>query len=414
MMKKLAINTTAKRCGSVSTETIQKMLFSQQHRFESKAHVFKIDKEKAYKFHLPQKHMQGITFTGPKEQVEFTKEKLMEMYRLMALIRRFELVSDQQYKARNIRGFCHLYSGQEAVCVGIEEATTRQDSIITAYRDHGFQLVRGGSVESTMAEQLGRVTGCSKGKGGSMHMYNVPNKFYGGNGIVGAQVPVGAGLAFAHQYLDRLNKKDVKDRNVCFTLYGDGAANQGQVFEAFNMAKLWHIPVVFVCENNKYGMATPVGRSSASTDYYERGDYIPGIWVDGQDIFAVYEASRYAKEYAQQYGPIVLETETYRYYGHSMSDPGITYRTREEVQQVRASRDPIVRMKNRLIEQGIATEDEFKAIDEQVKDEVQQGTEKALQAPLPPAHELVEDVLVDKEYFVRGRWIGETWNVVQQ
>lgn len=180
------------------------------------------------------------------------------------------------------------------------------------------------------------------------------------------------------------------------------------------MAKLWHIPVVFVCENNKYGMATPIGRSSASTDYYERGDYIPGIWVDGQDIFAVYEASRYAKEYAQQYGPIVLETETYRYYGHSMSDPGITYRTREEVQQVRASRDPIVRMKNRLIEQGIATEEEFKAIDEQVKDEVQQGTEKALQAPLPPAHELVEDILVDKEYFVRGRWIGETWNVVQQ
>jgi len=179
------------------------------------------------------------------------------------------------------------------------------------------------------------------------------------------------------------------------------------------MAKLWNIPVVFVCENNKYGMGTSMQRSSASTDYYCRGDYIPGLWVDGQDIFAVYEAARYAKEWAQQNGPILLETETYRYYGHSMSDPGISYRTREEVQEVRNKRDPIIRMKNRLIEMGITTEDALKEIDNEVKDLVTEGTEKAIKGPYPSHHELVENVLVDKEYFVRGRSIDETWVVKQ-
>ena len=177
--------------------------------------------------------MTGINFTGPKDSVDFSKEKCMEIYYWMALIRRFELVSDQQYKARNIRGFCHLYSGQEAVCLGIEEASTLEDSIITAYRDHGFQLVRSKNIEATMAEQLGRVTGCCKGKGGSMHMYDAAHNFFGGNGIVGAQVPVGTGLAFAHKYLDRLNKKEQKDRAVTFALYGDGAANVSRKVKIF-------------------------------------------------------------------------------------------------------------------------------------------------------------------------------------
>ncbi|KAL9653093.1 hypothetical protein ABK040_006312 [Willaertia magna] len=411
-MKKTLI-TPSKFVKNSNALAFKKLITQQQQRFQTSDLIsFKINKEQAYKLHIPhEKYLKGATFSGPTDEVKVTKEVALDMYRQMALIRRFELASDQQYKARNIRGFCHLYSGQEAICVGLEHASTRKDSVITAYREHGFQLVRGGTVESTMAEQLGKVTGCSKGKGGSMHMYNVAENFFGGNGIVGAQVPVGTGLAMAHQYFDNLNKKELKDRNVSFVLYGDGAANQGQVFEAFNMAKLWNIPVVYICENNKYGMGTAINRSSASTDYYCRGDFIPGIYVDGMDVFAVYEACRYAKEWAVEHGPVVIEAESYRYYGHSMSDPGISYRTREEVQQVRNSRDPIVRMKGRLIEHGIATEEQLKDIDNEVKEIVQQGVDKALKADFPPLHEVAEDVLCDPIYQVRGRTIDETFTI---
>jgi len=387
-------------------------LISMRHK--STEHKFDIDATTAFQIHRPQNEL-GEAFTGPNNYTTATKEELLQMYKLMALIRRFELASDLQYKERKIRGFCHLYSGQEAVCTGIEFAITKEDAIITAYRDHGYQLVRGDTADRTMAELFGKYGGCSKGKGGSMHMYLKEKNFYGGNGIVGAQVPVGAGLAMGLQYKHKLANKDStkNSTNVAFAMYGDGASNQGQVFEAFNMAKLWKLPVIFVCENNKYGMGTSVQRSSGSTEYYKRGDYIPGIRVDGMDIFAVKEATRYAKEYATTHGPLVMEMETYRYYGHSMSDPGITYRSRDEIQEVRKHRDPIVRMKNRIIEAGIVTEEELKEIDKQIKQEVDASVKFSEESPLPPAHELVTDIYVDKQYTVKGRHAQEIFNVSQ-
>jgi pyruvate dehydrogenase E1 component alpha subunit len=371
-------------------------------------HKFSIDSKKAYQIYTPE-NFQG-DLGAPEGVVNLTKEECLELYRWMTLIRRFELVSDQQYKQRNIRGFCHLYSGQEAICVGMEKAITKEDCVITAYRDHGYQLLRGGSVESTMGELVGRYNGCSKGKGGSMHMYLVENNFYGGNGIVGAQVPVGAGLALALHYEAKvINKSEVK--NVTFSCYGDGAANQGQVFEAFNMAKLWNIPSIFVCENNKYGMGTSVQRSSASTDYYKRGQYIPGIRVDAMDIFAVIDACKWAKNYALKNGPLVMEMETYRYYGHSMSDPGITYRSKDEIQEVRKHRDPIHRFKDRIVGDKVVTEEELKKIDDDVRSQVDEAIEKTLATPLPPSDELAKDIYVDKHYTVKGRTAIETYNV---
>ncbi|KAL0485057.1 pyruvate dehydrogenase E1 alpha subunit [Acrasis kona] len=370
------------------------------------AHTFAIDSKKAYAFHVPHNYQGELG--QPSGEVALNKQECLDLYRMMSLIRRFELVSDQQYKQRNIRGFCHLYSGQEAICVGMEKAITRQDAIITAYRDHGYQLCRGGSTESTMGELIGRANGCSKGKGGSMHMYLAESNFYGGNGIVGAQVPVGAGLAFALQYYAKVvNKTDLK--NVSFSCYGDGAANQGQVFEAFNMAKLWNLPSIFVCENNKYGMGTSVQRSSGSTEYYKRGDYIPGIRVDAMDIFAVIDACRWAKEHAIKNGPLVMEMETYRYYGHSMSDPGVTYRSKDEIQEVRKHRDPIIRFKDRIVSAGLVTEDELKALDQDVKKEVDEAVEKTLASPLPDDSEIAKDILADEKYTCKGRTIYESY-----
>ena len=230
---------------------------------------------------------------------------------------RMEMAADRLYKEKKIRGFCHLSTGQEAVAVGIEHAIERADHLITAYRCHGFALMRGGTVKSIIGELLGRREGIAYGKGGSMHMFS-PG-FYGGNGIVGAQVPVGAGIAFAQQYEGK--------KQVTLALYGDGASNQGQVFEAYNMASLWKLPVIFGCENNKYGMGTAANRSSAITDYYKRGQYIPGLKINGMDVLAVKAAVKYGKEYcAAGKGPLVYEYVTYRYGGHSMSDPGTTYR----------------------------------------------------------------------------------------
>jgi pyruvate dehydrogenase E1 component alpha subunit len=228
-----------------------------------------------------------------------------------------EMAADRLYKEKKIRGFCHLSTGQEAVAVGIEHAIERADHLITAYRCHGFAMMRGGTVKSIIGELLGRREGIAYGKGGSMHMFS-PG-FYGGNGIVGAQVPVGAGIAFAQQYEGK--------KQVTLALYGDGASNQGQVFEAYNMASLWKLPVIFGCENNKYGMGTAANRSSAITEYYKRGQYIPGLKINGMDVLAVKAAVKYGKEYcAAGKGPLVYEYVTYRYGGHSMSDPGTTYR----------------------------------------------------------------------------------------
>merc|ERR1712226_410517 len=285
---------------------------------------------------------------GPSEKATITRDEALHYYKQMVIVRRMESVAANMYKEKAIRGFCHLCSGQEAVCVGMKAGLRGQDTVITSYRAHGFSYVMGVSVLGVLAELTGRKSGCVRGKGGSMHMY-APN-FFGGNGIVGAQVPLGAGLAFAHKYKG--------DGGVSFSLYGDGAAQQGQVFESYNMAKLWDLPAVFICENNGYGMGTSQERSSASQTFYTKGDYIPGIWVDGMDILAVREATKFAIDYCGSgKGPLVFEIATYRYHGHSMSDPGTSYRTREEIQEVRHNRDPITGFREKMVSAGIARTD---------------------------------------------------------
>ncbi|CAK9294922.1 unnamed protein product [Gordionus sp. m RMFG-2023] len=337
---------------------------------------------------------------GPSLETVVTRDEALKYYYDMQYIRRLETTCGNLYKDKKIRGFCHLYSGQEACCVGIEGSIDRDDSVISAYRVHGWCYTRGVPGYKILAELMGKANGISQGKGGSMHMYNY--NFYGGNGIVGAQVPLGAGIALAHKYLER-NK-------VCVTLYGDGAANQGQIYEAFNIAKLWSLPCIFVCENNGFGMGTSVERASASTDYYTRGDYIPGIWADGMDVIAVREATRFAKQHCLSgAGPIVMEVATYRYHGHSMSDPGTSYRTRDEIQEVRQTRDPITSFKDKILSSNLVTVEELKKIDTDIKKEIEKDTNKAMADPEPPLKELYTDVYYDiPEYSVRGVTPWET------
>jgi len=283
-----------------------------------------------------------------------------------------------------IKGFCHLYDGQEAVGMGIEAAATWRDSVVTSYRDHTWQYTRGDSVKNVLGELMGKYCGPAKGKGGSMHMYAAKNNFYGGNGIVGAQTSIGAGLAFAHKYRG--------DGGVSFALYGDGAANQGQLFEAINIAALQKLPCIFVCENNKYGMGTSTDRGSYDTAYYARGQYIPGIQVDGMNVLAVREAVKVAMAHAREHGPIMMEMDTYRYHGHSMSDPGISYRTRDEVSGVRTARDPVALVKKWLLELELATADEIKSVEQMVRKEIDEAVEAAKSADPPPASELTRDI----------------------
>ncbi|KAG2434786.1 hypothetical protein HXX76_007671 [Chlamydomonas incerta] len=312
---------------------------------------------------------------APSNVVETNVEELMGFYKLMYKMRRMEIAADMMYKAKFIRGFCHLYDGQEAVLTGIEAAITLKDSIITSYRDHCQHVSRGGSIVSLMAELMGKQEGATKGLGGSMHIYNRKNNFYGGNGIVGAQIPLGAGIALAHKYKG--------EPNVCITMYGDGAANQGQKYEALNMAGLWNLPAIFVCENNHYGMGTAEWRAAKSPNFYTRGDYIPGIKVDGMDVLAVKNAVAFAKAHALANGPIVMEMDTYRYHGHSMSDPGSTYRTRDEINAMRTERDPIERVKKLLLTNGVDAAD-LKKIDKEVKKEVDDAVEQAKLGKIPP------------------------------
>ena len=319
-----------------------------------------------------------------------SKEELLKYYRDMLLIRRFEERAGQLYGMGLIAGFCHLYIGQEAVVVGAKAAMNEGDQMITGYRDHGHMLALDMTPEGVMAELTGRIGGYSKGKGGSMHMFSKEKKFYGGHGIVGAQVPIGAGLAFANKYLE--------NNAVCLAFFGDGASNQGQVYEAFNMAKLWDLPVVFVIENNQYAMGTSVERASAETELYKRGISfeIPGEEVDGMDVLAVREASQKAIDHARSgKGPMILEMKTYRYRGHSMSDPA-KYRSRDEVQEYRKTRDPIERMKPMLEEAGVS-EDDLKAIDKEIKEIVSKAADFAQESPEPDASELWTDVLIEVE-----------------
>jgi len=318
---------------------------------------------------------------------ELSKEEESRAYREMLLIRRFEEKAGQLYGMGQIGGFCHLYIGQEAVVVGMQMAIREGDQVITAYRDHGHMLVCGMDPKGVMAELTGRRDGYSKGKGGSMHMFSVEKSFYGGHGIVGAQVPLGTGLAFANKYKD--------NGHVCLTYFGDGAANQGQVYEAFNMAAVWRLPVVYVIENNKYGMGTRVDRVSAVTDLSQRGASfnIPGEQVDGMDVRAVKAAGEKAVAHAREgKGPYILEMLTYRYRGHSMSDPA-KYRTKEEVEKMRHERDPIEHVRARLLESGRASENELKAIDKEIRGIVNEAADFATRNPEPDAAELHTDVL---------------------
>jgi len=315
-----------------------------------------------------------------------SKEQLLKYYRDMLLIRRFEEKAGQMYGMGLIGGFCHLYIGQEAVVVGMQAAIRDGDTVITSYRDHGHMLACGMEAKGVMAELTGRSGGYSKGKGGSMHMFSRDKGFFGGHGIVGAQVPLGTGVAFAHKYRD--------EEAVALTYLGDGAVNQGQVYEAFNMASLWKLPVVYVIENNKYGMGTSVERASARTDLYQRGQAygIPGEQVDGMDVTTVHEAGEKAVAQARNgKGPYILEALTYRYRGHSMSDPA-KYRSKEEVQKMRQERDPIERLRSLLLEQQIVDEAALKEIDRDVKEIVSAAADFAQESAEPDAAELYTDV----------------------
>ena len=317
---------------------------------------------------------------------EFNKEQEITAYRDMLVIRRFEEKAGQMYGMGLIGGFCHLYIGQEAVVVGMQMALKPGDQVITGYRDHGHMLACGMDPKGVMAELTGRRDGYSRGKGGSMHMFSVEKGFFGGHGIVGAQVPLGTGLAFANRYRG--------NDNVCLTYFGDGAANQGQVYESFNMAELWKLPVIYVIENNRYAMGTAIHRSHSNTDLSKRGlsFNIQGEQVDGMDIRAVKAAGEKAVKWCREgKGPYILEMLTYRYRGHSMSDPA-KYRTREEVEKVRNENDPIEQVRLRLIETKRSTEDDLKKIDADVRSIVNEAAEFATHDPEPDVSELYADV----------------------
>ncbi len=319
--------------------------------------------------------------------VEFSKEEDLSAYHEMLKIRRFEEKAGQLYGMGHIGGFCHLYIGQEAVVVGMQAAIEEGDQVLTSYRDHGHMLACGMDAKGVMAELTGRENGYSRGKGGSMHMFSKEKNFYGGHGIVGAQVPIGTGLAFANAYRGN-------DR-VCLTYFGDGASNQGQVYESFNMAELWKLPVVYVIENNRYAMGTAVTRSSALTDFSKRGSSfnIPGIQVDGMDVRAVKAAGDEAVAFCRAgKGPIILEMKTYRYRGHSMSDPA-KYRSKDEVQKMRAEHDPIEQVKQRLIANKWANEADLKAIDKDIRTLVSEAAEFAQNDNEPDVGELYTDIL---------------------
>ena len=327
--------------------------------------------------------------TSAPPPAEMSVEDELDAYRDMLLIRRFEEKSGQLYGMGYIGGFCHLYIGQEAVVIGIKQAMREGDPVVTGYRDHGHMLACGMDARGVMAELTGRRGGYSRGKGGSMHMFSREKAFFGGHGIVGAAVPIGTGLAFASRYLE--------DGHVSLSFFGDGAANQGQVYESFNMAKLWALPVVYVIENNRYGMGTSIERASSTTDLSQRGQSfgIPGYQVDGMDVRVVRAAAEQAIGWARGgNGPVILEMLTYRYRGHSMSDPA-KYRTKNEVQKVRSEQDPIAQSRTRLLENGWASEDDLKVIDKDIRAVVNEAAEFAQNDPEPAPSELYTDILLE-------------------
>ncbi len=316
-------------------------------------------------------------------------DELKACYKEMLLIRRFEEKAGQLYGMGMIGGFCHLYIGQEAVAIGMKHASKKGDPVITSYRDHGLMLAMGSDPKAIMAELMGKSTGCSKGKGGSMHMFDTARGFYGGHGIVGAQVPIGTGIAFSIKYRN--------EKSVCLTYLGDGSVNQGQVYESFNMAKLWKLPVLYIIENNEYAMGTSVSRSSATTELYKRGASfdIPGIQVDGMDILDVKRAGEEALNYVREgNGPMIIEMKTYRYRGHSMSDPA-KYRSKEEVTDYREKKDPIDRLGQLLLKENIASEEELNDIEKSIRSIITEAVEFAQSSPEPDSSELFTDIYND-------------------
>lgn len=315
------------------------------------------------------------------------KEKLLAMYRDMLLIRRFEEKAGQLYGMGLIGGFCHLYIGQEAVVTGMQHAAKPADAVITTYRDHGHMLACGMDPKGIMAELTGRIGGFSKGKGGSMHMFSVEKNFYGGHGIVGANVPLGTGMAFAQKYK--------KTSDITMVYFGDGASNQGQVYESFNMASLWHLPVIYIIENNEYAMGTSTKRHAADTELFRRGEAfgIPGIQVDGMDVLKVYEAAKKVIDHVRSgKGPMLMEIKTYRYRGHSMSDPA-KYRTKEEVEQYKEQRDPIENFRTKIVAEKLFDDAALKKIEDEIKAQIKDAEEFAKTSPEPDASELWTDIL---------------------
>ena len=322
------------------------------------------------------------SITSDKKNTKFT---LTDLYKKMLLIRRFEEKAGQLYGMGKIGGFCHLYIGQEAVVVGVDTAKISGDQIITSYRDHGHMLACGMDPKGVMAELTGKSTGYSKGKGGSMHMFSKPENFFGGHGIVGAQVSIGSGLAFANKYKG--------NKNISFTYFGDGAANQGQIYETFNMSSLWKLPIVFIIENNQYAMGTSINRASSTPELYTRGEAfgIPGELVDGMDVLKVYKATEKAASYCRKgNGPYILEMSTYRYKGHSMSDPA-KYRTRAEVQEIKEKNDPIENLQKHLLKKK-ESEESLKKIDQEIKEIISMAAQFALDSADPDLSDLYKDI----------------------
>ncbi|MFM1744949.1 MAG: pyruvate dehydrogenase (acetyl-transferring) component subunit alpha [Bacteroidota bacterium] len=323
-------------------------------------------------------------------KTKYSREQYLKWYEDMQLMRRFEERAGQLYGMQKIKGFCHLYIGQEAVVAGAISALKPEDAMITAYRDHAHALGKGISAREVMAELFGKITGCSKGKGGSMHMFSKEHRFFGGHGIVGAQIPLGAGIAFAEKYNNT--------GNLCVCYFGDGAVRQGALHEAFNMAMLWELPVIFIVENNAYAMGTSVERTSNVHDLHKIGlSYdMPSHPVDGMNVETVHEAMVMAAKHAREKGPIYLEMKTYRFRGHSMSDPA-KYRTKEEVENYK-SQDPIEQVKDTLLKEKLATEAEIEAINERINDVVEDSVRFAEESPYPDPTELFKDVYVQEDY----------------
>ncbi|CAK9802523.1 Pyruvate dehydrogenase E1 component subunit alpha, somatic form, mitochondrial [Anthophora plagiata] len=375
-------NVEGRKCPKGQQSTLERSLRRRSSQTSARKQVKRVKKYELYRLE-----------SGPSPKTSINDDEATYALKTMNYIRRMENKAAELYRLRLINGFLHLYSGQEAIAVGMKMSLTEKDSVITAYRCHGFAVVFGVSAREVFAELMGRKTGTSKGKGGSMHMY--AKQFYGGEGIVGGQVPIGVGLGFAHKYNGT--------GGVAWALYGDGAASQGQIYEAYNMSKLWSLPVVYICENNLYAMGTVVDRHSANPNFYTRGDLIPGVKIDGMKVTAVREAIKFAREYALRNGPIILEMVTYRYFGHSMSDPGTSYRTRDEVKAVQAERDPILLLGKQLVENGMKTEEEIRAIRDSTFKAVDQELEQAKADPFPDMSDIPANVYVNPLEKMRGK-----------